>query len=67
VFKEALIHYVDRKAKRVSDWEVFYNRPLANIFKGKALLIGDAAHSVGSIPSSKKNATYLHPSRLCKL
>jgi salicylate hydroxylase len=37
---------IRRKVERVSDWEVFFARPLLHLFKSKALLIGDAAHSM---------------------
>ncbi|KAE9364665.1 FAD/NAD(P)-binding domain-containing protein [Stipitochalara longipes BDJ] len=35
-----------REAERVSDWEVFHASPLSHLHKGRALLIGDAAHSM---------------------
>lgn len=34
------------KAERVTDWEVNFSRPLPRLWKHKAVLIGDAAHSV---------------------
>jgi hypothetical protein len=35
-----------KKAERVTDWEVYFSRPLPHLYKYKAVLIGDAAHSV---------------------
>jgi hypothetical protein len=35
-----------RKADKVTDWEVNWSKPLLHLFKGKSVLIGDAAHSV---------------------
>jgi len=37
---------MNSKAERVTDWSVFYAAPLAHLHKGRALLIGDAAHSM---------------------
>lgn len=34
------------KADLVTDWEVHYSRPLSRLWKQKAVLVGDAAHSV---------------------
>lgn len=35
-----------RKAERVSDWEVNYSKHLPHLHKHKAVLIGDAGHSM---------------------
>ncbi|TVY43212.1 Aurachin C monooxygenase/isomerase [Lachnellula subtilissima] len=35
-----------RKTDMVADYEVYFNKPLLHLFKGKAVLIGDAAHSM---------------------
>lgn len=37
------------KAENVTDWEVNFSRPLPRLWKGKAVLIGDAAHSVSVV------------------
>lgn len=35
-----------RKAELVSDWEVYYSKTLPHLHKHKAVLIGDAGHSM---------------------
>lgn len=44
-----------RKAERVSDWEIHFSKPLPHLHKHKAVLIGDAAHSVEVISSLMKS------------
>jgi salicylate hydroxylase len=36
----------NRKAENVSEWEVFHASPVSHLHKGRAILVGDAAHSM---------------------